>query len=293
MKKYDESEGFWRTVGGRRMFIKNGQDLASAMKESGKFNLSRSEYKLYKQAKENPDSIDPMTENSTDWEELDKKYSDRYESDKISDRIKENKIVDSYEKYVIYQNKDGNWITSRENYNNFVNGKSDKLGGELILNEKEGRERLANYVADDKYPYKGYVDDMKSGNGKKAEAYKKEILDKMHKTIGYDESKYNYGLENKMSNSKYTIDYFKKRGVEIFDKAPDGYIKLEGATTAPKGYEWYSNGKSRFGGEYKNALVKTVDNQITNSLRQKAYNKYMKEHPGSKMSFEEFLKNRG
>ena len=32
--------GVWRTVGGRRIFIKDGQDLASAMKESGKFNSS-------------------------------------------------------------------------------------------------------------------------------------------------------------------------------------------------------------------------------------------------------------
>ena len=29
--------GVWRTVGGRRIFIKDGQDLISAMKESGKF----------------------------------------------------------------------------------------------------------------------------------------------------------------------------------------------------------------------------------------------------------------
>lgn len=34
-------EGVWRTVGGRRIFIKNGQDLASAMKESGKFKLRK------------------------------------------------------------------------------------------------------------------------------------------------------------------------------------------------------------------------------------------------------------
>lgn len=30
-------KGVWRTIGGRRVFIKEGQDLASAMKESGKF----------------------------------------------------------------------------------------------------------------------------------------------------------------------------------------------------------------------------------------------------------------
>lgn len=34
--------GVWRTVGGRRIFIKDGQDLATAMKESGKFeNVSQ------------------------------------------------------------------------------------------------------------------------------------------------------------------------------------------------------------------------------------------------------------
>ena len=33
-----EENGVWRTVGGRRIFIKDGQDLASAMKESGKFS---------------------------------------------------------------------------------------------------------------------------------------------------------------------------------------------------------------------------------------------------------------
>ena len=34
---YMEENGVWRTVGGRRIFIKEGQDLATAMKESGKF----------------------------------------------------------------------------------------------------------------------------------------------------------------------------------------------------------------------------------------------------------------
>lgn len=30
--------GVWRTVGGRRIFIKDGEDLSTAMKNSGKFN---------------------------------------------------------------------------------------------------------------------------------------------------------------------------------------------------------------------------------------------------------------
>jgi hypothetical protein len=38
---------------------------------------------------------------------------------------------------------------------------------------------------------------------------------------------------------------------------PKGYIKTIGATTAPRGYDWYNNGKSRFSGRRKIALVKS------------------------------------
>ena len=37
-KKENEQEGVWRTIGGRRVFIKKGQSLSDAMRESGKFN---------------------------------------------------------------------------------------------------------------------------------------------------------------------------------------------------------------------------------------------------------------
>lgn len=46
----NDIDGVWRTVGGRRIFIKEGQDLASAMKASGKFNSSNNK-KLKKQDK--------------------------------------------------------------------------------------------------------------------------------------------------------------------------------------------------------------------------------------------------
>lgn len=36
-KSYDEQDGVWRTIGGRRVFIRTGQSLSDAMKESGKF----------------------------------------------------------------------------------------------------------------------------------------------------------------------------------------------------------------------------------------------------------------
>ena len=41
-EKYDDEDGVWRTVGGRRIFIRNGQSLSDAMKESGKFKKTNS-----------------------------------------------------------------------------------------------------------------------------------------------------------------------------------------------------------------------------------------------------------
>ena len=39
MAKNDFEDGVWRTVGGRRIFIRDGESLSSAMKKSGKFKL--------------------------------------------------------------------------------------------------------------------------------------------------------------------------------------------------------------------------------------------------------------
>lgn len=44
--------GVWRTIGGRRVFIKDGQDLETAMAESGKFDNIINKNKLKKELKE-------------------------------------------------------------------------------------------------------------------------------------------------------------------------------------------------------------------------------------------------
>lgn len=44
--------GIWRTVGGRRIFIKDGEDLETAMKKSGKFKKREKEIKNKMQLKD-------------------------------------------------------------------------------------------------------------------------------------------------------------------------------------------------------------------------------------------------
>lgn len=43
-----KEEGIWRTVGGRRIFIRTGQNLSDAMIESGKFKRPAEEISKYK-----------------------------------------------------------------------------------------------------------------------------------------------------------------------------------------------------------------------------------------------------
>lgn len=55
-------DGVWRTVGGRRIFIKEGQSLSDAMRNSGKFDKNKIELEQLKQDdfKVNKDDTDYM-----------------------------------------------------------------------------------------------------------------------------------------------------------------------------------------------------------------------------------------
>lgn len=47
-------------------------------------------------------------------------------------------------------------------------------------------------------------------------------------------------------------------GVSVVGKVPKGWRVNRGATTAPRGYVWIDNGKSRFSAkrDYRHALIK-------------------------------------
>lgn len=116
MANYSSEDGVWRTIGGRRVFIRNGQSLSDAMKESGKFSRVAKNQELYKKVDEENKKIDeivkkeetkidikeekvpravgakdfsdygigPMEEMSTDWEQEFSDYlRDKYGTDDI------------------------------------------------------------------------------------------------------------------------------------------------------------------------------------------------------------------
>lgn len=54
----------------------------------------------------------------------------------------------------------------------------------------------------------------------------------------------------------HTLCGMKEIETNIYNDIPDGWDFIKGALTAPKGYEWISNGKSIFSGERQTALLK-------------------------------------
>lgn len=72
MKNYNESDGVWRTIGGRRVFIRKGQSLSNAMIESGKFKVNRGtpEKKDYTNYKLEKDSNGDIIAKNSNGEEI-------------------------------------------------------------------------------------------------------------------------------------------------------------------------------------------------------------------------------
>ena len=72
-----------------------------------------------------------------------------------------------------------------------------------------------------------------------------------------------------------TVQQEEVRGMAVLDHVPEGWKVVGGCTNAPAGYRFINNNKSRFGGEYKHALVKedvaiaTDDNDFCNHAKRR------------------------
>lgn len=133
----DDIDGVWRTVGGRRIFIKDGQDLATAMRESGKFSNKETE-KKETNAVENK-RIRKAKEITK--EELEKIYN-------LSQTLNEEGFKIGIEKAVfdIYgQNKNLPRVLSQENFKNMQGKEIYKgIGANSIEEKKNYYNQLTN-----------------------------------------------------------------------------------------------------------------------------------------------------
>lgn len=88
--------GVWRTVGGRRIFIKDGEDLATAMKKSGKFDKNTEEKNKKIVEYENKKDELENKMNNLNYEELNEmfnKTNDPDTRDIIMNKMQEKDVV--------------------------------------------------------------------------------------------------------------------------------------------------------------------------------------------------------
>ena len=66
---------------------------------------------------------------------------------------------------------------------------------------------------------------------------------------------------------KYTVDYWKNKGINVFDNIPKGWVICRYTMTSPRGYVWICNNKSFFTREREHALLK--EGEINECIRNK------------------------
>lgn len=119
----------------------------------------------------------------------------------VEDRLVNNMIVSHYADDVAYRDKNNNlWVTSREQYNDYVNGKKDKMGAELVFSDEDALKTMIASEGLNRFPYEGYVADEKSGNDKK---YKKFVDSEFERLKGTIEDSTNARAERAKTNPNY------------------------------------------------------------------------------------------
>ena len=285
-KKYDESEGIWRTIGGRRVFIKTGQSLSEAMIKSGKFKgtkgIQREGYTNEEyQKQEDKIHVAKQQYDTLRNEELKEKMgraivsSDEYSSNDIetviNDRLdKEDEIRELQKQYKEMEKKP---YTERKMT--------------VSQNEKENLDKLTNEIGKEKtgndyLPKASKV--MTSGTSNR-----KEVSDNIQAHI----LEY-YDNPVDFMEQMDAMDYLPTRWKQGEEIAKGGsYLiyngdmadYLDSLNINPKGKK-FSEDKSF---EMYTSLIGRESERLYNRL-EKLYEQYKKEHKASDVSLDDFRK---
>ena len=169
-------------------------------------NKVESEYELYKRAKNNPDSIDPMTENSTDWKTLEKKYSQKY----INELDKEiNNLDNAYRRgqtYNLYQ-------LDRELLLEKKNKASDTI--KAFKEKKKSNNKVE--TAKKSYDYSKYSNEKLKKEYEVLRTFKDKKMQEETKALKQEMDKrnmYKYKVVDKNGNATIALGSYTKREME-------------------------------------------------------------------------------
>lgn len=154
-------DGVWRTVRGRRIFIKDGQSLTEAMKESGKYNGNDIKEKIKKQFDKTNDINDvEKYKKIKDLESETKQLQD--ESDLAWEKARNESVVGDINTYtqeyymdVNYYLRNGSFPEGAdENYKSFV--KKTINGTDKAIEQYNLKENLTTYKGTSPEYYSNY-----------------------------------------------------------------------------------------------------------------------------------------
>lgn len=170
-------DGVWRTVGGRRIFIKDGQSLSDAMKKSGKFKLEKKDIKgtLKKQ----------LTEKQR-----------KQKIEELKEKLNEKEFSENKKTYKTSLEKDGKVIyVSKSQSGNLTTNPKDK-GGIEIGNEK-AQQKYEQFI--ENFKKKGYKVNEEIDRTEKYKISSFDERDKIEKEIK--------ALENGFNNHEEYIKF--------------------------------------------------------------------------------------
>lgn len=141
----DENNGKWVTIKGRHIFLKDGQSVSDAINE----------YETYKKAKETPEEITPMEENSTDFESLNSIYGDKEESDNSGEEYDKLKKVEKEYNDLSQKMQDDDYYYKPEDDKKLkeLRTDADTLRTKLDIDSQEKLDNLTKEIEENKsYP---------------------------------------------------------------------------------------------------------------------------------------------
>lgn len=197
-KDFNEEDGVWRTIGGRKVFIRKGQSVSDAMKESGKFK------------KKNDDNDTPPPSTSAVKKDDDKSNWTKEDYIKRNQDLEEAKkrVNEDYERKFTEARRLGKGEEVEKET------RRDQLA-EIERLQKENRDEYDNYRKNKKESSKDPYDDPESEESQRLQSIQSRYDDYLQKTEGrgasYGEIAYVDGLRGK------DLDDFEKE-LDDFDE---------------------------------------------------------------------------
>lgn len=268
--------GVWRTIGGRRVFIKDGQSLGEAMKKSGKFKKAERMKELKKSQQEESDIASELSKRASSFEErqeLEKRYKEYKKNN--PDGTLDDYMYERHLEKMKQKGKEKDKKTAKlEKYT------AEELRQQALYPDKSELKEYRNMAPED--AISSLADDLEISEKEAAQALypdKKELLNAIQE-IAKDKGTVTSDIQDRYKLKDSDLGLISDKDVKDFEKGIQEkarYVKAEEAK---------QNLKST-------ANTKASSKKMTDDLKKfhEDYNPYKGDAKQKKQQVEDYIKN--